>query len=101
MSEKAKAWNACQRNGCVTCRRYSEERCGAMCGCTPLVHCWCKGSVMLLFQDQAGGALLEDVPSGVCRPGEEGKSGLSGRTHSDGGLQIGSAGGCGADAAGT
>lgn len=56
---------------------------------------------MLLFQDQAGGALLEDVPSGVYRPGEEGKSGLSGRTHSDGGLQTGSAGGCGADAAGT
>lgn len=57
--------------------------------------------LLLRFQDQAGGALFEDVPSGVHGPVEEGKSGLSGWTHPGGELQVGSAGGRGADAGGT
>lgn len=57
--------------------------------------------MQLLFQDQAGGAMFEDIPPGVCRSDEEGKSSLSGWTHPQRGLQTGSNGGCGADAGGT
>lgn len=57
--------------------------------------------MLLRFQDQAGGALLEDVPSGVHGPVEEGEGGLPGWTHPDGELQAGSAGSRGADAGGT
>lgn len=50
----------------------------------------------LLFQDEAGRTLFEDIPSGVCGSAEEGKNCLSGWTDPEGKFQIGPAGGCGA-----
>lgn len=55
----------------------------------------------LPFQDQAGGAMFEDIPHGVFGSHEEGTSSLSCWTHPQRGLQTGSAGGCGTDAGGT
>lgn len=97
MSVKAKACNACQRNGRITCRRYQDRG---------YINVWLCSSdlswlMMLRFQDQAGGALFEDVPSGVHWPVEEGEGGLQGWAHPDGELQAGSAGSHGADAGGT
>lgn len=50
------------------------------------------------FQDQAGGAVFEDIPSGVRGSTEEGKNSISNRMHAQRELQSVSAGGCGADA---
>lgn len=98
MSVKLKACNACQRNGRLTCRRYCDKVWTVDVFLLPV---GLKHMTWLLFQDQAGGAVSEDIPSGVCGSAEEGKGCLSSRTNPQGGLQTESAGGCGEDAGGT
>lgn len=58
MSRKFRACQACQRNGRLTCRRYSVCVCFGRVGFGRL-------SADVLFQDQAGGAVFEDIPGGV------------------------------------
>lgn len=60
-----------------------------------------KQVIWLLSQDQARGAVFEDVPSGVCGSAEKGQNRLSSWTHPQGELPTGAAGGRGADAGGT
>lgn len=93
MSGKIRACYVCQRNGRLTCRRYSDS-----------VRAWnlkCHVLMVVLFQDQAGGALLEDIPLRVCGFVETGQNCFSSRTHPQGMLQTDPVGGSCADAGGT
>lgn len=95
MSGKGRACSACQRNGRLTCRRCSRNR--RLEGTSPCMSVL-KPVPCLTFQDPAGGAVSEDVPSAVCRSSKEDERVLSGWTHAQGELQTGSAGGGGAPA---
>ncbi|CAG08530.1 unnamed protein product [Tetraodon nigroviridis] len=60
MSRKFRACQACQRNGRITCRRYS------VCDCVCIWEVlWLMISQRAVFQDPAGGAVYEDVSCGV------------------------------------
>lgn len=61
MSRKFRACQACQRNGRITCRRYSVCDCVRIWG----EEFWLMIRRCVVFQDPAGGSVFEDVPCGV------------------------------------